>query len=121
MVLSKQAISHSAENVSMSWLRVKQCLEPEGDEGTQVIRLSSVGKHLRTVVLASQTLPNNTRCIHDKKVPMECRVQSEVVMLEGWGVPPTFVFASKFATGAADDDGAKIEVKKVNQNRRGGA
>ena len=49
-------------------------------------------------------------------------MQSELVMLEGWGVPPTFVFASKFAAGGADDDGAKIEVKKSKSNQgEGGA
>jgi hypothetical protein len=39
-------------------------------------------------------------------------VPSEVVILEGWGVPATVAFASIFAAGIADEDDAKIEVKK---------
>jgi hypothetical protein len=50
--------------------------------------------------------------VHDEIVPIECRVPSEIVILEGWGVAATVAFASIFAAGIADEDDAKIEVKK---------
>jgi hypothetical protein len=60
--------------------------------------------------------------VHDEIVPIECRVPSEILILEGWRVPTTVAFASIFAAGIANEDDAKIEVKKRKQNRwkRGG-
>ncbi len=58
--------------------------------------------------------------MHKEIVPIECRTPSGLVILEGWGVPPTVAFASIFAAGVADEDDSKIEVNKSKSKRGGG-